>query len=154
MIQSINPFLTFAGDASSAIALYESAVGAKICALMRWADMPGQDFPPEIAQRVMYARLDIGGGAIELSDAPPDMAAGCFSADAPTAAGGGAFVAVHIDDPAALDRAVAALAEGGTVEMGPEDTFWGARYAKLRDRFGVGWTFHCQLGDPGLHTQG
>ena len=39
------------------------------------------------------------------------------------------------------------LAEGGRVIMAPHDTFWGAVYGALVDRFGVGWDLHHEKKD-------
>lgn len=134
MIVEIHPFLNFNGDAQAAIELYERALGATVVEIMRWSEMPDVEIPPEIANNVMYAKLAIGGGAVELSDVPPQMA---------VEAGSMAFVAVRCSEPEEVDRMVAALAEGGTIEMPVDDMFWGARYGKVRDRFGISWSFNC-----------
>ena len=52
---------------------------------------------------------------------------------------------LHISDPDELDRCFAGLSEGGTVIAPPTNMFWGARYGKLTDRFGISWSMHCQL---------
>ena len=35
--------------------------------------------------------------------------------------------------------------EGGTIMMPLEDTFWGARFGMLKDKFGVNWMFNHEL---------
>ena len=136
MIHSINPFLNFNGNAADALALYQSALGANVVEKMTWRDLPNEDVPPEVADHIMYARLEIGGGAVELSDVPPGMS---------VSPGSNCHVAIHSTDPKELDKMFAALMEGGEVEMPLENMFWGARYGKLRDRFGISWTFNCPL---------
>ncbi len=37
------------------------------------------------------------------------------------------------------------LRVGGRVTMAPQDTFWGARFAMLTDRYGTGWMLSCDL---------
>jgi len=62
----------------------------------------------------------------------------------PTAIGG-TPITLHrdvADVDAAVDRAVAA---GATLAWGPEDMFWGDRYARLADPFGHQWS----LATPG-----
>lgn len=140
MIQTLNPFLNFAGNANEAMELYKKVLGATVQVVMRWSEMPGQDVPPALADNIMYAKLQIGGAAIELSDMPPNME---------LAAGDNMQVILHIDDPAELDKLFTALAEGGQVQMPPDNMFWGARYGKLVDRFGINWVFHCQIEQPG-----
>lgn len=136
MVQSINPYLNFNGDCEEALQFYQKALGANVHALMRWGDMPDADLPPEAASKVMYARLEVGGGAIELSDAPPGMTMEFGSAH---------MINIHIDEPDDVDRFYAALVEGGQSFMAPQNTFWGARYAHCADRYGVQWSFHCQV---------
>ncbi len=41
------------------------------------------------------------------------------------------------------ERLFTALGEGGKVTMPLQDTFWGARFGVLTDRFGVQWNFNC-----------
>jgi PhnB protein len=43
---------------------------------------------------------------------------------------------------AELDEKFAKLAEGGKITMPVEDTFWGARFGMLTDKFGVHWMFN------------
>lgn len=44
-----------------------------------------------------------------------------------------------------MEKVFQRMAEGGTVTMPLQDTFWGARFGMLRDRFGVNWMFNCDL---------
>lgn len=141
MIHQANPFVNFNGDAKKAIALYEAALGATVVAMMPWdANMFGGTLPPGMEDGVMYAMLKLGAAQIELSDVPPHMGR--------VEGGTNTTINLHIDDAAELDRMFAGLAEGGKVEMPPENMFWGARYGKLTDKFGINWSLHCQLEDP------
>jgi len=38
-----------------------------------------------------------------------------------------------------------AFGDGGKVIMEIQDTFWGARFGMLKDKFGIGWMFNCEL---------
>ena len=136
MIKYSCPYLNFDGNAAEAIELYTAALGASVAELMHWKDMPGEEVPPEMAGRIMHCRLDVGGGHVFLSDLPPHMA---------LKRGSDTSVLLEFDDPDALDRAFAALSEGGSVPMPLENTFWQARFGKVIDRFGIGWMMNCQL---------
>lgn len=64
---------------------------------------------------------------------------------------GGASVALNINlaKPADVDAAVnRAVAAGATVIMPVEDTFWNARYGRIRDPFGHVWAFNAALEAP------
>ncbi|TNE51284.1 MAG: VOC family protein [Deltaproteobacteria bacterium] len=135
MIQSLNPFLNFTGQASQAMEFYEDTFGTKAEGVMRWSDGPGEE-TEETANNIMYARIPMGGGAIEISDVPPHIT---------LEQGTSMQVILHMDDPKELDAIFAKLSEGGQVQMPPDDMFWGARYAKCIDSFGVCWALHCDL---------
>jgi PhnB protein len=36
------------------------------------------------------------------------------------------------------------LAEGGTVRMPLQETFWAVRFGVLTDRFGIPWAINCE----------
>lgn len=135
-IKSLNPYLNFDGTAAKAIALYESALGAKADGVMRFGEMPGGDFPAEVKDRIMHARLQVGPGVIMISDTMPGQ---------PCKQGNNVEVIVHYDDAAEMAKAFDALAAGGTVGMAIHDAFWGAKYGFLTDAYGVRWSFHCEL---------
>jgi len=41
------------------------------------------------------------------------------------------------------EKVFAALAEGGSIMMPLEDTFWGAKFGMLTDKFGIEWMLNC-----------
>ncbi len=141
MIEEATPFMNFNGDCREAIALYESALDAVVEARMPWDPQmfDGGVLPEEMKNGVMYARLKMGEVPLEMSDVPPGWTVG---------PGTNMTINLHLSDPEELDRRFQALASGGTVSMPPENMFWGARYGKLTDRFGIQWSLHCQLGAP------
>ena len=55
------------------------------------------------------------------------------------------MVCLQYEGRADVDRHFAALAEGGTVDEPLQDTFWGARFGMLVDRFGIHWMFNATL---------
>lgn len=135
-IQQLNPYLVFNGTAEQAIQLYERALGAKTEGPMRFGDVPGMTVAPENRDRVMHARLTLDSGVIMISDSPPNN---------PAATESNVHVCLHFDDLADMTRKFEALAEGGTITMPIQDTFWGAKFGQLTDAFGVGWMFNYQI---------
>lgn len=118
-----------------AIAFYEKAFGAS-------------DTFHEMAEdgkRVMHANLAVYGGEVMLHDEFPEYG---MSIAAPTTVGG-ASVAININlrEATDVDTAYAkAVDAGATPVMKPENTFWGARYARILDPFGHMWAFNAPLG--------
>jgi PhnB protein len=90
--------------------------------------------PAEWRDKVMHASVSIGGQMVLMgSDAPPDRY------KAPQ----GITVSLGIAEPAEADRVFAALAEGGTVTMPIQETFWALRFGMLTDQFGIPWMVNC-----------
>ncbi|MEJ1159064.1 VOC family protein [Prosthecomicrobium sp. N25] len=129
----IRPYIFFDGRCEEALDFYRTALGAEVTALMRYADNPDRSqpsmVPPGSEQKVMHAQLSVGGGEIFCSDGlchgQPRFQGISVTLDVPTAA--------------EADRAFAALAEGGTVQMPMAATFFSPRFGMVADRFGLGW---------------
>jgi PhnB protein len=134
-IKQLNPYLNFNGTADKAIQLYQSALGAKVDSIMRFGDAAGNiPVAPADKNRVMHARLLVGGAMFMLSDTMPD---------APVAAGGNVHITLDFDDPDDMSRKFDALAAGGKVTMPLQNTFWNARFGMLTDAYGISWMFNC-----------
>ena len=128
----LQPYLFFDGRCDEAIDFYKRAVGAEVVMLMRFKDTPAsapQMHPPEMAERVMHARLRIGDATVFVSDGrcggKPKFDGFSLAITAPTSAD--------------ADRIFAALGEGGQVIMPIGKTFFSPRFGMLADRFGVPW---------------
>jgi PhnB protein len=52
---------------------------------------------------------------------------------------------LNFEDPGEQKKVFNALAEGGEVGMPLQDTFWGAKYGMLTDKFGVNWMLNCEM---------
>jgi PhnB protein len=136
----INPYLAFNGNCREAFEFYERALGAEPVMMMTYDKMPGgHKGPPEIAGKVMHARLMLGDTPLMGSDAPPDR----------YRAPGGYMINISVDDPGKADRLFAAHAEGGIVTMPIGETFWALRFGMVTDRFGVPWMVNCEKKDAG-----
>ncbi len=65
----LHPYLFFDGCCDEAIAFYRAALGARQVVWMRFKDAPEPvPVPPEMAEKVMHAELDIGGAVLLMSD--------------------------------------------------------------------------------------
>ena len=92
--------------------------------------------PPGSENRVMHARITKGSAVLMASDSMPGH---------PFSQGTNFSVNIDCDTTDELDRYFTAMSEGGRVNMPPQDTFWGARFGMLTDKFGVNWMFNCEL---------
>jgi PhnB protein len=56
----------------------------------------------------------------------------------------GFAVTIQISDPADAETVFHALAENGTVQMPPQQTFWSPAFGMLVDQFGIPWMINCE----------
>ena len=128
---SVEPYLDFGGHCEEALEFYRKALGAEIQMLMRFNESPEpQAQLPECFQnKVMHARLRIGGTALMASDGRCEGETN-FE---------GFSLSVAVADEEEAERVFAALSEDGLVTMKLEKTFWAPKFGMLQDRFGVGW---------------
>ena len=128
----IQPYLFFGGRCEEALKFYGTALGAQVDFLMRYKESPEPLPPGRLApgyeNKVMHATFRIAGNTLMASD-------GC--GDAPSFTGFSLSLAVPTE--AEANRAFAALADGGKVNMPLTKTFWSPRFGMLTDRFGIGW---------------
>lgn len=135
----LEPYLFFDGKCEEALNFYKDVFGGEIEGLSRWKDMPpGSEGPPVTPQtenRVMHASFRAPGVTFMASDASPGKVYG----------EGPISLSIGTDEIPEAERVFNRLAEGGNVEMPMTDTFWGARFGMLTDRYGVDWMINCRL---------
>ena len=132
-----NTYLTFNGNCEEAFKTYQKLLGGEIVAMMTHVDTPAEaHVPPEWRDKILHARLVLGngGGMLMASDAPP-----CRQETMQ-----GFSVTLNIKDPAEAERVFNVLAEGGTVRMALEETFWAHKFGMLTDRFGTPWMINYE----------
>ena len=89
--------------------------------------------PDEAKHRIMHMVLHAREITLMGSDAPPGMAEGAK----------GFHLSLHPAEPAEAERIYQALAEGGTVRMPLQETFWAHRFGMVADKFGTPWMVSC-----------
>ena len=133
-------YLFFNGQCEAAFKFYEQCLGGKMVALMTYADIPAESMQcpltPEMGKLIVHARLIVGTTTLLGGDAPPERY--CPPA--------GFTVSLGVETPAEAERIFAALADGGTIEMPMEKTFWAERFGMVAGRFGTPWMVSCEGG--------
>ena len=136
----VHPYLNFNGQCAEAFRYYEQLLGGTIEVIMTHGESPiAADVPPDWHDTILHARLALGGGQyLMASDSPSDMY------QKPQ----GLYVSLNIEDSADARRIYQSLAEGGTVVMPFETTFWAAGgFGMVVDRFGTPWMLNCEQTD-------
>jgi PhnB protein len=130
----VSPYLSYNGNCEAALKYYEKVLGAKIEAMMTYEQAP-ESMPvgPDWKKKIMHAHITIDGEVIMASDSPPDY----FQKPQ------GISVALQVEDVADAERKFKALAEGGTVTMAFEKTFWAKGFGMCVDQFGIPWLVNC-----------
>jgi uncharacterized glyoxalase superfamily protein PhnB len=118
---SVTPSLLF-DDAAAAIEFYKRAFGAQ-----EQSRMPGP------GGRIMHAVLKIGDSIIFVADALSNAGRSAKSL-------GGSPMSLHIYVENVDSHWKQAIAAGAKESMPLADQFWGDRYGKLMDPFGIEWS--------------
>jgi PhnB protein len=137
-MEPIVPYLMFNGNAAEALAFYEKALNGKVVFQQSYGDSPmGDKTPADHKNKVMHATFQSGELSLMASDAMPGQ---------PVTAGSNTSLSLNFTTVADIDKTFAALSDGATVTMPLQDTFWGARFGMLTDKFGINWMFNHDYG--------
>ena len=120
-------YVNYPGTCEAAFRFYERHVGGKITLMSSHADQPNPNIPADWKQKILHARLEIGGAVLMGADIP--------GAEPMRSA----YLTLRTGSAQEAERLYALLGEGGQIFMKMEQTFFANRFAMLRDRFGTSW---------------
>jgi PhnB protein len=130
----ISCHLNFDGACRRAFVEYQSILGGELATLLTFGESPIADqVPAEWAPRILHATLSVDGQAIFGSDTFPGEPA-CSQ---------GFAVTLNTQDLARAEGVFSRLAEGGSIKMPLQQTFWAHSFGVVVDRFGVTWEINC-----------
>lgn len=130
---TLAPYILFNGNCEEALNFYAKAFNGTIKDLKRFEGSPMENATPD-KQKIMHAHLQAEGFTLLASDGGQDGVKG-----------GMVQLSVNFESGADMDRAFTTLSEGAEVKMPLQDTFWGARFGMLTDKYGVSWMFNQEL---------
>ena len=131
----LTPYLHFQGNAEEALNFYKDTLKGNVAMISRYSDNP-QPTDDDWKNKILHARLEFDGNMIMISDAFKGYRVG-FD--------GNIQLSIEIEDAARLQEIWDKLTAGGFVSMPLQDTFWGARFGMLTDKFGVRWMLNHEL---------
>ena len=131
----VSPVLSFAGNCETAFEYYKSVFGGDYQFIYRYKDVK----PDSNSEKIMHISLPLIKnvnlmGSDYIEDSKPGKAEGIVS------------VGLRLNDKTETFRLFEALSEGGTVLCPLEKVFYADYFGTVLDRFGVRWTFNCNLG--------
>ena len=133
-MQALQPYLFFNGNCREAMEFYAVALGGKLN-MMTYAESPNP--PAEMGELIMHAHLAAGNGVVLMASDP--MPGQVLSE------GKNFSLSLFCDSREEEERIFAALTEGGEVRQPLQDTFWGAHFGMLYDRYGITWMLSYNL---------
>lgn len=130
----ITPYLFFPGNCEEAINFYQNVFKAELVSMQRFgeANMPVEE---DYKEKVMHAELSFNNASIMFSDGAPHKE---------IKPGDNVHLNLNFENETKMRLTWGKLAEGGTIHMELQDTFWGAIFGQLEDKFGIRWMFNFQ----------
>ena len=130
----LTPYLTFDATCEEALRFYAKHLGGEFQIMQRFGEAPGE-IPEVLKDRVLHAQFRSGDMYFMASDAMPgdDVKPGNIT------------LSLDLKDADQQTRIFNAFADGGQVPMPLEETFWGARFGMVIDRFGIPWMLNHNL---------
>ena len=131
----LTPYIIFDGNCEEALNFYAKALGGQINNLTRYKDAPPTGQVVVDTNKVMHAHLAVNGNAIL-------MASDSGQGGPASPPGGMVHLSLNLKDPGQIQNVFARMSEGARINMPLQDTFWGATFGMITDRFGVNWMFN------------
>ena len=141
---TVNAYMTFNGNCEEAFNFYKSVFGGEFGYIGRYKDMPemgGEKAPAEEGEKIMHVSLQVSKEtALMGSDSSNAFGQA-------TIIGNNISMSVNAENKDEADRIFNGLAAGGKVTMPMNDTFWGAYFGMLVDKFGINWMMSYDSGE-------
>lgn len=128
----ITPYITFCGECTQALALYQAAFRCQPDMVQYYDDYVPQGVenpPPGLGEWVLHAEMTLCGTAFWFAD---EIAQEVVN-------GTQVKLTASVPTTAEAARIFQVLSVGASITLPPTRTFYSALHAGLVDRFGVGW---------------
>lgn len=131
-MEAIIPYLTFNGNASEALDFYCKSLGGDIVFKQTFGESP-MELAEDQKDKIMHASFKAGDLHFLVSDTMPGQ---------PVASGSNLSLSLNFNDVDEMNKTFSALSDGAKITMELQDTFWGARFGMLEDKYGFNWMFN------------
>lgn len=137
------PYLNFAGNCKEALGLYSDALNGKIEYHMLYSEQQDicKNLPANWHNKIMHAVFRAGEIFFMASDIMEGDNGSC-GVNKLVPEGSPVALSLNFDDENKQTEVFNKLAHGGNIIMPLQDTFWGARFGMLTDKFGIRWMFN------------
>jgi PhnB protein len=129
----VSPYITFKGNCREAIEFYKAALDAEVLFTQTVGESPMSDMG--LAENIMHCAIKVGNSTVMMSDDPRPEG---------TADGGNISLTIGLNDPERAKQLFGNLANGGSVVMPIEKTYWADAFGMVVDKFGIKWMVNCE----------
>ena len=140
---SVATYLNFNGNTEEVFRFYQKVFGGEFTGkgIQRFEDFSFEGQPPlDESNRKLIIHIELtitGGHKLMATDAPESMG---FKINY----GNNMHIHLEPDSKEEADRLFNELSEGGIVEMGMKDMFFGSYFGAFQDRYGINWMINYQ----------
>jgi PhnB protein len=127
---NINSYLTFNGNCREAMTFYAACLGGELTFQTIGESPMAENMPPKMKDSILHATLINGGVIIMASD---------MACEDGIVKGNTISLMLHCSNEEEIKSCYAKLSADGKANHPLEDTFWGAVFGDLTDKFGNRW---------------
>jgi PhnB protein len=140
---TVNVYLSYDGNCEEAFDFYRKVFGGEFSYVSRFSEMPQEEGAPPVPEADRNKILHI---SLPISKETSIMGSDYLDSwGEPLITGTNFSLYVDVPDKKEADRVFGELSEGGNVTMPMGNTFWGAYFGSLTDRFGISWMIGTEL---------
>lgn len=129
-MKSINSYLTFNGNCREAMNFYKECLGGDLHLQTIGESPMAAHMPPVMKDNIMHATLTIGSVVLMASDMVSDNG---------LTKGNNVSMVLDCNSADEVNTYYARLVAGGNADHALEETFWGATFGDLTDKYGNHW---------------
>ena len=128
----INAYLNFDGHTREAMSFYHQCLGGELV-MQKVAESPmAAQLPGEMSAKILHSSLTKGNMVLMASD----------MLGRNTVTGNNVMLCINCSSEEEINHFFNSLAAGGKIQDPLQQSFWGATFGKLTDKFGVHWMFN------------
>ncbi len=132
---AVNPYLIFNGTTEESFNHYKKVFGGEFAMVQRFKETPeAGNTPTHLGDKIMHIALPLGNNSMIMgTDALEEL-----GQKAPIM-GNNFYITISAESKEEADKIFKGLSEGGKIELPMNDTFWGAYFGMLKDKYEVQW---------------
>jgi PhnB protein len=126
----LNPYLTFSGNCREAMMFYKECFGGELIFQTIGESPMGDEMPPNMKDSILHSSLTKGDLILMATDCVPES--GLIK-------GNGVSLCLNFSSEEEIRTSFEKLSTDGETTHPLENTFWGALFGGLTDKFGNHW---------------